>query len=185
MKIVHALAIGVVSLAPFAAAQDSRAFFPQDSIRGYLDFDVAPPHYEPDLGLCVAAVSANSRCAAFARYVWGGYVEVQPFGGAHLRRFFLFGEPKLYGGNNLPGLSYTASGYPIGWERTFGVGVELPKRLELRVTHHNVQLFGKYSGSNSVVNLNSNGPLGLYTTVGVRWYFGKYGRADLHEPPSR
>jgi len=32
-----------------------------------------------------------------------------------------------------------------------------------------------------VINLSRNGPLGLYTTVGVRWYFGKYGRAVFHE----
>ncbi|MGA2181937.1 MAG: hypothetical protein ABSH47_02825 [Bryobacteraceae bacterium] len=181
MKHLLALAIGVVALAPFAAAQQSRTFFPQDSVRGYLNFEFAPPHNEPDFGLCATPGPANSRCAAFARYVWGGYVEVQPFGGAYLRRLFFFADPKLYGGNNLPGLNYTASGSPIGWERTFGAGVELPKSFELRVTHHDTQLFGKYSGSNSVVNLSRNGPLGLYTTVGVRWYFGKYGRADLHE----
>ena len=56
-----------------------------------------------------------------------------------------------------------------------GVRVPLDVKVGDRV------LFGKYSGPNSVVNLSRNGPLGLYTTVGVRWYFGKYGRADLHE----
>jgi hypothetical protein len=181
MEHLLALAIGVVALAPFAAAQESRTFFPQDSVRGYLNFEVAPPHNEPDLGFCNAAAPPGSRCGAFARYVWGGYVELQPFGGAYLRRFFLFADPKLYGGNNLPGLSYTASGSPIGWERTFGGGVELPKGFEVRATHHDVQLFGKYNGPNSVVNLSRSGLLGLYTTVGVRWYFGRYGRADLHE----
>jgi hypothetical protein len=32
-----------------------------------------------------------------------------------------------------------------------------------------------------VVNLSRSGLLGLYTTVGVRSYFGRHGRADLHE----
>ncbi len=176
-----ALAIGVMALAPLSTAQDSRMFFPQDSIRGYLNFEFAPPHNEPDLGVCTVPTSANARCAAFARYVWGGYVELQPFGGPYVRRLFLFADPKMYGGDNLPGLHYTASGAPIGWERTIGAGIVLPKNFELRVTHHDVQFFGKYSGSGSVSNLSRNGPLGLYTTVGVRWYFGKYGRAALHE----
>lgn len=175
------LAMGFVCLASIAGAQESRTFFPAGSVQGYLSFDVAPPHNEPDLGFCNTTVPLGSRCTAFARYVWGGYVEVRPFGSAYLRRIFLYADPKLYGGDNLPGLSYTASGSPIGWERTYGGGIELPKGFELRATHHDVQLFGKYNGPNSVVNLSRSGLLGLYTTVGVRWYFGKYGRANLRE----
>jgi hypothetical protein len=181
MKHIFALAIGVMAVAPFAAAQESRTFFPQDSVRGYLDFEFAPPHNEPDVGFCTTPAPLGSRCGAFARYVWSGYLEVQPFGRPYLRRLFLFADPRLYGGDNLPGLSYSASGMPIALERTFGAGMELPKGLELRMTHHDLQSFGKYSGPNSVVNLTRNGPLGLYTTVGVRWYFGKYGRANLHQ----
>ena len=179
MRLVLLFAAGVLALAPSAAAQD-RTFFPQDSFRGYLNFEFAPPHNEPDLGYCSTPAASGARCAAFARYVWSGYLEVQPFGGDYLRRFFLFADPKLYGGDNLPGISYSASGAPIAWERTFGAGIELPRSFELRVTHHDLQTFGKYSGANSVINLSHNGPLGLYTTVGVRWYFGRYGRADLH-----
>jgi hypothetical protein len=49
------------------------------------------------------------------------------------------------------------------------------------MTHHDTQLLGKYAGPNNVTNLSRNGPLGLYTTVGVRWYFGGYGRRDLRQ----
>jgi len=181
MRFLLALAAAALVFSSPAAAQDSsRAFFPENAVRGFLDFQFAPPHNEPDLGLCSSIVSPGSRCGAFARFVWGGYVEIQPFGGGYLRRFFLFADPKMYGGDNLPGLRYTASAAPILWEREAGIGIELPKNLELRLTHHDVQIFGKYSGPNKVSNLAFNGPYGLYTTVGVRWYFGKYGRADLH-----
>jgi len=172
--------LAVMLAVPFVAAQETRTFFPQDSIRGYLSFEVAPPHNEPDLGFCNATI-LSTRCGAFARYVWGGYIELQPFGIPTLRRFFLFADPKMYGGDNQPQVDYTASAYPIAWERTYGFGVELPKHLELRMTHHDTQLLGKYAGPNNVANLSRNGPLGLYTTVGVRWYFGKYGRRDIHE----
>ena len=181
MKNVLALVTGVVALLPFAAAQEPRIFFPQDSIRGYLNFEFAAPHNEPDLGYCATPVPQGSRCGAFARYVWSGYLELQPFGSPYLRRLFLFAEPRVYGGNNFPGISYSASGTPIAWERTFGTGIALPKNFEVRFTHHDMQTFGKYGGANSVVNLSSNGPLGLYSTVGLRWYFGKYGRADMHQ----
>ena len=180
MKRLIAMAV-VLAGAPLAAAQESRTFFPQDSVRGYLSFEVAAPHNEPDLGFCSATAPGASQCGAFARYVWGGYVEVQPFGRTYLRHFFLFADPKLYGGDNLPGVSYSASAYPIALERIYGIGLELPKHLELRMTHHDAQLLGKYAGPNSVANLSRSGVLGLYTTVGVRWYFGGYGRRDLRE----
>ena len=31
---------------------EGRTFFPHDWLRGYVDFSVAPPHNEPDLGRC-------------------------------------------------------------------------------------------------------------------------------------
>ena len=178
MRLVFSLAMGAAALSTSAAAQDSsRIFFPENAFRGFLDFQFAPPHNEPDLGMCAAG---SSRCGAYARFIWGGYAELQPFGGAYLRRFFLFVNPKMYGGDNIPAVRYTASPAPILWEREVGIGIDLPKNLELRATHHDVQAFGKYGGPNKVVNLDPNGPYGLYTTVGLRWYFGRYGRADLH-----
>ena len=70
-------------------------FFPHNWLRGYVDFDVAPPHNEPDLGRCspsstviVSAGGANSNCNAYARYLWSGYLEVQPFGKTFARHVF-------------------------------------------------------------------------------------------------
>ena len=181
MRFLPALMVALLTVSLPAAAQDStRTFFPENAVRGFLDVQFAPPHNEVDLGLCSTLVIPSSSCGAFARFSWGGYVEIQPFGGDYLRRFFLFADPKMYGGDNFPGLRYTASAAPILWERTAGIGIELPKNFELRLTHHDVQIFGKYTGPNKVNSLSANGPYGLYTTVGVRWYFGKYGRADLH-----
>src|SRR6266851_728220 len=64
-----------------------RTLFPHNWLRGYVDFEVAPPHNEPDLGRCtqsqtiiIAAGRANSPCNAYARYLLGGYLEIQPFG---------------------------------------------------------------------------------------------------------
>ena len=31
---------------------EGKTFFPHNWLRGYVDFDVAPPHNEPDLGRC-------------------------------------------------------------------------------------------------------------------------------------
>ena len=66
---------------------EGRMFFPHNWLRGYVDFDIAPPHNEPDLGRCspmqtviVMAGGASSNCNAYARYLLGGYLEVQPFG---------------------------------------------------------------------------------------------------------
>ena len=41
------LAIGVMALAPFVTAQQNRIFVPENAVRGYLDFEFAPPHNEP------------------------------------------------------------------------------------------------------------------------------------------
>lgn len=155
-----------------------RLFLPHDFLRGYLDFQVAPPHNEVDLGLCPASSGApgsqTPNCAAFARYAWSGYIEVQPIGRGPLSRGFLFIEPKLFGGENLPQVSYTASPSLILFERSIGVGVELVKRIQLRVTQHEVKMLGRY-GKPGISNIRTDGPYGLHATVGVRWYFGGYG----------
>ena len=64
MKCFVALAIGVMALAPLASAQDSRTFLPEGWIRGFLNFEFAPPHNEPDLGACTVPTSSSARCAA-------------------------------------------------------------------------------------------------------------------------
>ncbi len=161
-----------------------RLLFPHNFVRGFVDFQIAPPHNEVDLGLCAPRMgppqAGVAECAAFARYIWDGYVEVQPLGRGPLRRLFLFTEPKLFGGDNLPQLRYTASPSGILLENTIGAGVALPRQFELRLTHHWNKLLGRYSAMPSAVTLRPDGPYGLYTTVGVRWYFGGYGRAAAH-----
>jgi hypothetical protein len=157
---------------------------PHNFLRGYVDFEVAPPHNEPDLGMCAPhagpLVTGVQDCAAYARYVWSGYVELQPFGRTPLKRLFLFAAPKFFAGDNVPQLKYTASASGILWEETLGAGVTLPYQLEFRLTHHRTHLLGRYNGTPNALILRPDGPYGLYTTVGVRWYFGGYGRTSAH-----
>src|SRR5437879_8296428 len=87
-------------------ARESRTFFPHNWIRGYSDFEVAPSHNEPDLGRCMfpqptTAGGTASTCAAYARYLFSGYIEFQPLGRTPGRHFFLFFEPKFSFGRNI------------------------------------------------------------------------------------
>jgi hypothetical protein len=166
--------------APSSSAT-SRTFFPHNWIRGYTDFGVAPSHNEPDLGRCMfpqpaGAGGAASLCTAYARYLLSGYVEIQPIGRTVARHFFLFFEPKFSFGRNIPQVSYTASMLPMAYERAVGVGFQLPKNFSLRITQHQVDWLGRYSNSLGPADLKTNGPYGLYTTIGVHWSFGGYGR---------
>jgi len=118
----------------------------------YTDFSVAPSHNEPDLGRCAfpqpaSAGGTASLCTAYGRYLLSGYVELQPFGRTPARHFFLFFEPKFSFGRNIPQLTYTASMLPIAYERSIGVGFQLPKNFELRATQHQVDWLGRYSKS--------------------------------------
>jgi hypothetical protein len=177
------LILGVfVWLTPGAQPADmgTSRFFPQDSVRGYVDFQVAPPRNEIDLGLCVLRTdnpfTPHPTCSAFARYAWGGYVELQPIGRGPLRRLFLFAEPIVYGGDNLPQRRYTVSGSPILSELSIGVGLELPNGFELRFKNHKAYMLGKYRTPEGAVDLRTDGPYGLYSTIGVRWKFGNWNR---------
>jgi hypothetical protein len=163
---------------------EGRTFFPHNWLRGYVDFAVAPSHNEPDLGRCsqsstviVSAGGANSNCNAYARYLWSGYLEVQPMGKTILRHVFFFFTPTFSFGNNVPQFKYTGSMDPIAYERAVGVGIELPKNFEFRVTQHQVDWLGKYKNNVGLADLGTAGPYGLYTTIGARWYFGGYGRS--------
>jgi hypothetical protein len=170
-------------------APEGRMFFPHNSIRGYADFEVAPSHNEPDLGRCTqsgaviaAAGGANSPCTAYARYLIGGYLEIQPFGKTIARHFFVFLTPTFSLGSNVPQYKYTASMSGIAFERTVGVGFELPKNFEIRIAQHQVDWLGKFRSKNvdpSVpgLDLGTSGPYGLYATIGARYYFGGYGRS--------
>jgi hypothetical protein len=165
-----------------APAPTDRLLFPRDFARGFVDFQMAPPHNEIDLGLCQVKASDpeyRADCTAYARFTWSGYLELQPFGRTPLRRLFLIAEPKFFGGNNLPQQRYTFSAAPILMELSMGAGIALSNRAELRMITHKAHLLGRYADSHTPVNLAGDGPYGSYTTVGVRYYFGNYGRSQM------
>lgn len=162
-------------------ASPSSYFFPRNWIRGYTDFAVAPSHNEPDLGRCMFPQPANaggtaSQCTAYARYLFSGYLEVQPLARTPFRHLFLFFEPRFSFGRNIPQLSYQASMEPMAYDRAVGAAFELPRNFQLRVTQHQVDYLGRYGASLGPADLHTTGPYGLYTTVSVRWTFGGYGR---------
>jgi hypothetical protein len=163
-------------------APEGRTVFPHNWLRGYIDFEVAPSHNEPDLGRCSPMSASNfggasSTCNAYARYLWGGYLEVQPFGRTIARHAFFFFTPMFSFGNNVPQFKYTASMAAIAYERSVGLGIELPKNFEFRLTQHQVDWLGRYKHNVGPADLGTAGPYGLYTTIGARWYFGGYGRS--------
>jgi hypothetical protein len=165
---------------PATSAPESRTFFPKDWIRGYADFEVAPSHNEPDLGRCAfpqpaSAGGSASQCTAYGRYYMSGYVEIQPFGRTFARHFFLFIEPKMTFGKNIPQVLYTASMEPISFDRSVGIAFQLPRNFELRATQHQVDFLGRYGNHLGPADLGTNGPYGLNATFGVRWSFGGYG----------
>jgi hypothetical protein len=163
-----------------SSAMQSRTFFPRNWIRGYTDFAVAPSHNEPDLGRCMfpqpaSAGGTASTCTAYARYMLSGYIELQPFGRTPARHLFFFFEPRFSFGRNIPQLTYAASMEPIAFDRSVGIGFQLPRNFELRATQHQVDYLGRYGKSLGPADLHTNGPYGLYATFGVRWSFGGYG----------
>lgn len=150
-----------------------RTLFPKNFLRGFADFAVAPPHNEPDLGRCALSIAP---CSTFPRFLLSGYLEFQPFGRGPLRRAFFFFEPIMYFGDNIPQVRYTASASPMALERVMGLGVELPRNLELRFLNHQVDWFGRYGRHFGAADLGSDKPMGQYATIGMRWYFGGWGR---------
>ena len=82
----------------------------------------------------------------------------------------------------MPQFKYTGSMSGIAFERAVGIGFELPKNFEIRVTQHQVDWLGKFRNKNvdpaiSGLDLGTSGPYGLYATIGARYYFGGYGRS--------
>jgi hypothetical protein len=166
--------------APSSSGSSDPWLFPKHWIRGYTDFSVAPSHNEPDLGRCAfpqpaAAGGAASQCTAYARYLFSGYLEIQPIGRTFAKHLFFFFEPTFSFGRNIPQITYTASMIPIAYDRSVGAGFELPKNFQVRITQHQVDWLGRYSNNLGPADLRTNGPYGLYTTIGVRWSFGGYG----------
>lgn len=161
----------------FNEDQNERFLFPRDTLYGYAQFDIAPPHNEIDPNLCRAdagiAGGVNDPCSAFARYMISGLVEVRPFGRTPLRRFMLFGEPRFLFGRNLPQTLYTWSFDAIGIERSWGAAIYLNKGFELRVTQHFLfTRLGSRDANLGPADLGPNGPWGRYNTIGIRKYFG-------------
>lgn len=166
--------------APWYERPATAPLFPRNWVRGYTEFEVAPSHNEPDLGRCAfpqpaASGGMASSCTAYARYLFSGYIEFQPLNRTFAKHVFLFFQPKFSFGRNIPQLSYLASMEPIAFDRSVGIAFELPKSLTLRVTQHQVDYLGRYANYLGPADLRTNGPYGLYTTVGVRWSFGGYG----------
>ena len=158
--------------------KQDRMFSARDMLWGYAQFDIAPSHNEPDPNLCTANArqygGADAPCNAFARYMLSSYVEVHPFGRTELRRLMFFGMPNFLFGKNVPQALYTASMDPIGWERTWGAGIEMGRGFQVRVTQHFVfQRFGARDQYLGLADLGTNGPWGRYTVIGVRKYFGR------------
>jgi hypothetical protein len=154
-----------------------RFFFPHDTLWGYAQFDIAPPHNEIDPNICRADAGISGGptdpCNAFARYMISGLLEVRPFGRGQLRRFMLFGEPRFLFGKNLPQTLYTWSFDAIGVEHSWGAAVYMGKGFEFRVTQHFLfDRLGARDRNLGSADLGPNGPWGRYNTIGVRKYFG-------------
>jgi len=186
MKRLLWMALFLAACAPLQAqdkpttqpAMQDRMFLPHDTLYGYAQFDLAPPHNEIDPNLCAATAGdyggVNAPCSEFARYMLSGLLEVRPFGRGPLRRFMLFGQPSFLFGKNIPQTLYTWAFDPIGIEHSWGVGIYMGKGFELRVTQH--FLFDRLGSRDRYLgqaDLGDNGPWGRYNTVGVRKYFGQ------------
>lgn len=173
------LVIPTLMLAQSAKSAGAERFFmPKDAFWGYAQFDVAPPHNEVDPNICAANArnygGKDAPCNAFGRYMMSGKIEFRPFGTTPLRRLVIWTDPVFLFGKNVPQALYTWSMQPIGAEQSWGVGLDLPYRFELRVSQHfmyqRLGAINKYLGA---ADLGPNGPYGRYNTVGVRKYFGK------------
>ena len=172
--------LGAASVAqqnPSPSVDGGRLFLPKNFIWGYSQFDIAPPHNEPDPNICAANAGQfggkDAPCNAFARYLLSGYVEVRPFARTQLRRLLFFGAPTFVFGKNIPQTLYTWSPAAIGWERSWGAGVEIGHGFEMRVTQHFLfQRFGSRDRNLGPADLGPNGPWGRYSVIGVRKYFG-------------
>jgi len=159
------------------AAPEPRLFFAKGWYWGWAEFDIDPPHNEADPNLCASNAGqfggVNSKCNAFARYMLSSEVEIRPIGRTIARRLMFFFDPNFLFGKNVPQTLYTWSWDPIGMEYKWGVGIDLPKRFEVRFTQHpQIQRFGARDQFLGPAYLGPNGPWGQYNGFGVRKYFG-------------
>src|SRR5580700_7876414 len=158
--------------------QDSDRFFlPKDTLWGYAQLDLAPPHNEIDPNLCAGNAGAyggvNAPCSEFARYMLSGLLEVRPFGKGQLRRFMVWGQPSFLFGKTIPQTLYTWSPDAIGIEHSWGGAVYIGKGFEFRVTQHFLfDRLGARDTNLGPADQGNNGPWGRYMSLGVRKYFG-------------
>jgi hypothetical protein len=157
-------------------APDERSFLPKGNwIYGYVEWDFAPPHNEPDPNLCAANSGnfggKNATCNAFARYLIPSEIYVRPFGKTALRRIKVFYDGTFIFGKNVPQYLYTWSWDGIGWEHAWGGDFYIGKRFDFRLTQHFL-ITNFRSSPLGPGYLGPNGPWGRYFTIGVRKYFG-------------
>ncbi len=163
--------------APAVSQTPDRMFFPRDMFWGYGQVDLAPPHNEIDPNLCRADAGqfggVNAPCSLFARYMLSGLLEARPFGRGIFRRFMVYGEPRFLFGKNIPRTLYTWSWDAIGIEHSWGVGINLGRGYEFRVTQYFLfDRLGARDKNLGPADLGTNGPWGRYNSIGVRKYFG-------------
>jgi hypothetical protein len=158
--------------------KDSDKFFlPKDTLWGYAQLDLAPPHNEIDPNLCAGNSKiyggADAPCSLFARYMLSGLLEVRPFGRGQLRRFMVWGQPSFLFGKTVPQALYTWSPDAIGIEHSWGAAVYIWKGFDVRFTQHFLfDRLGARDKNLGPADLGNNGPWGRYNTIGVRKTFG-------------
>jgi len=166
--------------APTSASEskDNRLFFPTGWLYGYGQFDLAPPHNEPDPGLCAPNAGqpqyggVNAPCNKFARYLLSGNFVFHPFGRTLLHVVKFEWNPTMAFGKNLPHTLYTWDWNWIGMENSWVAAVDLPKRFDIRMTQH--FLWTPQYTNLGPAYIGGNGPWGRYLTFGVRKTFGTY-----------
>jgi hypothetical protein len=162
---------------PPASAGQERMFLPRDTLWGWAQLDLAPPHNEIDPNICAGNAGqyggVNAPCSMFARYMLSGILEIRPFGRGPLRRLMFFGAPSFLFGKTIPKTLYTWSPDAIGIEHSWGAGIYMGKGFELRVTQHFLfDRLGARDTNLGPADEGNNGPWGRYATVGVRKTFG-------------
>lgn len=164
--------------APATTSKDNRLFFPTGWIYGWGQFDLAPPHNEPDPGLCAPNAGqpqyggVDAPCNKFARYLLSGNFVVHPFGKTILHVIKFEYNPTMAFGKNLPHTLYTWDWNWIGMENSWVAAVDLPKKFDIRMTQH--FLWTPQYTNLGPAYIGGNGPWGRYLTFGVRKTFGTY-----------
>ena len=168
------------SATPASSSSDRnhRLLLPTGWLYGYGQWEFAPPHNEPDPGLCAPNAGqpqyggVNAPCNKFARYLLSGNFVFHPFGRTILHTLKFEWDPTLAFGKNLPHTLYTWDWNWIGMEHGWVAAVDLPKRFDIRMTQHFIWV-PQYSNLGPAY-IGGNGPWGRYLTIGVRKTFGTY-----------